>query len=129
MNYIRNGLNAHKSWFMFDDMIVCLGSGINSSEGLPVTTSINQSYLKGDVIIKTSAGENQVELQQFLNNPQWILHDNVGYMFPAGGTMVLETKPIEGSWHNVALRYPDKKMQADIFGAEIRSYSNGTNFQ
>ena len=115
MNYIRNGLDAHKSWFMFDDMIVCLGSGINSSEGLPVTTSVNQAYLHGDVIFKTSADEKRADSQQFIQSPKWILHDNIGYLFPTGGMLVLETKQVEGSWHNVALRYPDKKMQADIF--------------
>lgn len=115
MDYIRDGLKAKKSWFMFDEMIVCLGSGINSSEGLPVTTSINQSYLHSNVIIKTSNGEKHAIDQQRLENPKWILHNNIGYLFPEGGILSLETKSVEGSWHNVALRYPDKKKQANIF--------------
>ena len=31
---------AHKSWFMFDDEIVCLGSGINSSDNRIIETII-----------------------------------------------------------------------------------------
>ncbi len=115
MDYIRNGLTARKSWFMFDDMIVCLGAGINSSEGFPVTTSVNQSYLNGDVIIKTADGEKRATPQQVVSNPLWILHDNIGYLFPNGGILVLEAKSVEGSWNRVALRYPDKKIYADVF--------------
>jgi chondroitin AC lyase len=115
MDYKREGLKARKSWFMFNDVIVCLGSGINSSEGLPVTTSVNQSYKNGEAIINTSDVEDTVVEQQRLTNPDWILHDNVGYMFPEGGTLKLETKKVEGSWNRVALRYPDEKITDQIF--------------
>ena len=115
MDYNRNGLKAHKSWFMFDDKIVCLGAGISSSEGLPVTTSINQSYLKGEAVIKTNSGEKTFGQKEDLTNPSWILHDNTGYFFPEGSKLKLETKMVEGSWNSVARRYPDEKITSKIF--------------
>lgn len=115
MDYNRNGLKVHKSWFMFDDKIVCLGAGINSSEGLPVTTSVNQSFLNGEVIIKNSGGEKQAGETEEIVNPVWIMHDDMGYIFPAGGKLKLETKNIEGSWNWVASRYPEKISKAGIF--------------
>ncbi|MCK5369704.1 MAG: hypothetical protein KAQ62_14185, partial [Cyclobacteriaceae bacterium] len=115
MDYNRNGLKAHKSWFMFDDKIVCLGAGISSSEGLPVTTSINQSYLKGKAVIKTNSGEKTFGQKEDLTNPSWILHDNTGYFFPEGSKLKLETKMVEGSWNSVARRYPDEKITSKIF--------------
>lgn len=115
MDYKRDGLKARKSWFMFNDVIICLGAGINSSEGVPVTTAVNQSYLKNEPIIKTSETEDKAIDQQKLTNPDWILHDSIGYMFPEGGTLKLETKKVEGSWNRVALRYPDEKITDQIF--------------
>ncbi|MCK5104876.1 MAG: hypothetical protein KAR17_18770, partial [Cyclobacteriaceae bacterium] len=110
MDYNRNGLKAHKSWFMFDDKIVCLGAGISSSEGFPVTTSINQSYLKGEAVIKTNSGEKTSGQIEELTDPSWILHDNIGYFLPEGGNLKLEIKAIEGSWNWVARRYPDERI-------------------
>ena len=115
MKYNRNGLKANKSWFMFDDKIVCLGAGISSSEGLPVTTSLNQSLLKGKVVVKTNSGEKTSGQKEELTNPSWILHDNIGYFLPGGGIMKLETNDVEGSWNWVARRYPDERIQSKIF--------------
>jgi chondroitin AC lyase len=124
MDYKRNGLNSHKSWFMFDDKIVCLGSGIKSVENLPVTTSINQSFLKGDVIIKTLDGEKSVGEAENFKNPDWIIHDNIGYIFPSGGNLKLETREVNGSWNWVASRYPEEIVKADIFKLW---FDHGTN--
>jgi chondroitin AC lyase len=113
MDYNRDGLKARKSWFMFDDMIICLGAGICSYEHLPVTTTINQSFFKGKVAIEKvnkKTGE-----KSFEDKPSWILHDKVGYYFPDGGNWELETKQVEGSWNRVASRLSDKILKAPIF--------------
>lgn len=115
MKYNRNGLKALKSWFMFEDKIVCLGAGISSSETLSVTTSVNQSFLKGKAIAKTSTGEKTLDEAENLTNLIWILHDKTGYYFPGGIKLKLETKTVEGSWNRVVKRYPEEKIRAEIF--------------
>lgn len=115
MKYIRNGLTANKSWFMIDNKIVCLGSGISSSEGFPVTTSVGQSYLNGEAIIKLENQEKTAKEREELLDPLWVLHNNTGYLFPKGGNLLLETKNVEGSWNRVARRYPDDRISAEIF--------------
>lgn len=115
MDYNRDGLKARKSWFMFDNKIVCLGAGISSSEGIPVATSVNQSYFIGDVIIKTSDEEKSAGESKELKKPEWILHDNIGYIFPTGGNLKLETREVDGSWNRVASRYPGEIIKAGIF--------------
>ncbi|CAM4481842.1 hypothetical protein FHS16_004775 [Paenibacillus endophyticus] len=40
-----NSLKAKKSWFMFDDEIVALGSGINSTDGRKIETTIENRML------------------------------------------------------------------------------------
>jgi chondroitin AC lyase len=115
MDYNRNGLTARKAWFMFNNKMVCLGAGIKSSEGNPVTTSVNQSFLNGEVIVINSGGEKQAGETEEIENPEWIMHDSTGYFFPDGGKLRLETKNMEGSWNRVASRYPDEILKADIF--------------
>jgi chondroitin AC lyase len=124
MDYNRNGLTAQKAWFMFDDKIVCLGSAISSAENLPVTTSVNQSFLKGEVLVKNSGAEQITNKDEQIKNPDWIIHDNIGYLFPAGGNLLLETHEVEGSWNWVASRYPEEVTKADIFKLW---FEHGTN--
>jgi chondroitin AC lyase len=115
MKYNRRGIIAHKAWFMFDDKVICLGAGIHSAEGMPVTTSVNQSFLNGKVIVKNSEGEKTAGEMEVIKQPVWILHDNTGYFFPVGGALKLETSQVEGSWHWVTSRYPDERKKAAIF--------------
>ena len=115
MNYNRNGLIARKSWFMFDGKIICLGAEIWSNNGLKVTTGVNQTYLNGEVTVKINEQISSVKGRQTLKSPSWILHDNIGYIFPDGGNLVLRAENIEGSWNWVAKRYPDERIKADLF--------------
>lgn len=45
-------LAAHKSWFMFDDEVVCLGSGISNTEDYEALTTIENKRLEGEVPYK-----------------------------------------------------------------------------
>jgi len=115
MDYNRNGLSAKKTWFIFNDQIVCLGAGINSTSGVPVTTSVNQSLLNDQVIVKVKT-ENILPPESFETiSPKWILHDQAGYYFPEGGNLKIETKTVTGSWNRVALMYKDEPIQSGIF--------------
>jgi chondroitin AC lyase len=115
MDYHRNGLKARKSWFMFRDAVICLGAGITSAQDFPVTTSVNQSFLKGVVRVNDITGEMNPGTPEFNRKATWIVHDSTGYFFPEGGTRKLENRPVEGSWHQVALRYPEERIKAPVF--------------
>lgn len=114
LDYNRLGVLAKKSWFMFDDKIICLGAGINSDENLPVTTSVNQSYLNGAVEFKTT--DNRVT-----NWPvetlgyKWILHDNIGYYFPNSSLVNLITDEVTGKWTDVTKLLSEEMLLAKIF--------------
>ncbi|NQU54999.1 MAG: polysaccharide lyase 8 family protein [Bacteroidetes bacterium] len=114
LDYNRLGLQAKKSWFMFDDKIVCMGAGINSETGLPVTTSVNQSYLNGEVEFKFGK-EIIDDLPDEMGGYKWILHDNIGYFFPEPSTMNLKTDKVEGKWTDVTKLLSDETISADIF--------------
>ncbi|MCL4481219.1 MAG: polysaccharide lyase 8 family protein [Bacteroidetes bacterium] len=115
MDYTRNGLSAQKAWFIFNDLIVCLGAGITSESEFPVTTSVNQSFLKGAVTVKAKAEQTVAAESAETLHPKWILHDQTGYYFPVGGNLRLETKTVTGSWNHVASMYKDEPIRAQIF--------------
>lgn len=80
---------AKKSWFFFDDEIICLGAGVNSTAGVPVCTTINQCLLsKKEVILSQSKKHSVVKEGDFVyDSPEWVLHNGIGYVFPAGGNL------------------------------------------
>lgn len=124
LQYNRGGLKANKGWFMFDNQIVCLGNGITADTPFSVTTGINQVYLNGDVQVNTNEGTKSVTGRQEFTNANWILHNNVGYIFPSGGNISLAAKSVSGSWFDVAQRYEDKSIKADIFNLFLNHGKN-----
>ncbi len=79
----RESLHAQKSWFFFDEAVICLGAGINSDENKEVTKTINQSFLHGKVLVKQAAASETIEAGQHnLSGVLWILHDDWEIFFP-----------------------------------------------
>ena len=123
MDYKRDGVTAKKSWFNLDGMIFCLGAGINATEPFPLATNVNQSFLKGEVLVnQTFPAERSKAIAT-----KWYLHDNTGYYFPEGGNLKLETVKVTGSWNKVALMYKPETMQSAIFKLWIDHGVNPTN--
>ena len=115
MDYNRDGLKAKKSWFLFDDKIVCLGSDISANTDDLVTTAINQSFLKGNVIVGINNNIQTNLRKGKAIQPNWILHDSIGYLFPKSGNINFSTNILEGSWNNVAKRYRPVILTEHIF--------------
>lgn len=86
-----NSLSAKKSWFMFENEIICVGSDIFNNEGRTVETIIENRKINGDNILLIN-GEKELsdygQLKKF-NDVKWIhLQGNtmkgsdIGYYFP-----------------------------------------------
>jgi chondroitin AC lyase len=115
MDYRRDGVSAKKAWFIFNNQIVCLGAGITCASGVPVATSVNQSFLNGEVVVKTNQEKTLPSESEETISPKWILHDHAGYFFPDAGNLTVGNKTATGSWHKVAAMYNDEPIQAKIF--------------
>ncbi len=72
-------VKANKAVFFADDIIVALGSGIESGSPYPVATTVEQSLLNGSIV----RGEN------------YFYHNNIGY---SGKNIVLSTVKRKGDW-------------------------------
>ncbi len=114
--YKRDGLNAQKSWFFFDDATICLGAGINSDENKEVNTTVNQSFLHGEVAVKEGGKQRILNPGTHnLKDVNWIIHDEWGYFFPEKPSLELTNRTQSGNWNNVLKRMPPKEEKAGIF--------------
>ena len=74
---------AKKSWYFFDNEVVCLGAGIQSTSTYPVHTTVNQCFLKDGILVDKGGKEETLANGSYtLQAPQWVLHDKIGYFFP-----------------------------------------------
>ena len=116
----REALSARKSWFFFDREYVCLGAGITCGSANPVLTTVNQCNLKGDV---ATAGPSPVrELDKgvhSLEDPAWIWHDRIGYVFLQPTRIGLRNELQRGSRWEINHRYPKDEIAREVFTAWI----------
>ncbi|MEO6931580.1 MAG: polysaccharide lyase family 8 super-sandwich domain-containing protein, partial [Chitinophagaceae bacterium] len=123
MAYNRDSLVAQKSWFFFDDITVCLGAGISSTETKEVNTTINQSFLHGDVQVNDGPSTQLVRNGMHnLKDIFWIIHDNWAYIFPQKTSVELSNREQTGDWHKVVKRMPSKEIRAEIFTLSINHH-------
>lgn len=113
------GINtsANKAWFFFDDEVVCLGNGIQSTSDYPVHTTLNQCLLTEEVIVSSKGKQKQLPKGDytFEKSPEWIYHNGVGYFIPAGGNVNLSLNTRQGKWTDINTNYSDEVIQKDIF--------------
>ena len=130
----RVNLSANKSWFMFDDEIVCLGNSITAASGngaYDANTTLNQCNLRGGVTVSengtdaallTSTGEHP-----YADAPKWVLHDSIGYVFPAGGNIVVSNKEQQGNWYDINNNGTNAAVSRDIFSLWFNHGKNAAN--
>jgi len=97
LNAWNSSLAARKSWFMFDDEIVCLGAGITSTDNRTVETIVENRRLAGygnnAFTVDGTARPSSVGWSETLNNVRWAhLAGNgpgadIGYFFPQPSTV------------------------------------------
>lgn len=115
--YANINTGAQKAWFFFDDEIVCLGAGIRSTSEAPINTTINQCLLSDE---KVTIASNR-KVSEIANGsseytaPSWILHRQVGYVFPKGGSVFVNIQKQEGSWYDINQTASKDLKQAEVF--------------
>ncbi|WP_277485840.1 polysaccharide lyase family 8 super-sandwich domain-containing protein [Catalinimonas alkaloidigena] len=111
-------LEAKKAWFMFDKEYVCLGAGIRSDASYPVATTLNQSYLKEDVVVKKTKGKSTLERGEHkLKNVHWLYHDSIAYIFPEATEIHLRNRVTSGSWYSINHQAdsPKEEISKEVF--------------
>jgi chondroitin AC lyase len=117
-------IHAYKAWFFFDDEFVALGTGISSSDNVPVNTTLNQTLLYGTVMADNKAIASG---QHVLNAVSWVLHDGVGYVFPKKADVVVSTGPRSGSWSTINALESTAPVTKDVFALWVNHGTGPAN--
>nr|WP_294896694.1 chondroitinase-AC [uncultured Pedobacter sp.] len=111
-----DSVSAKKAWFFFDHEIVCLGAGINSNTKEEITTTVNQAWLNGNVILSNHRKIGKGEVINYNAKKQsWLYHANTGYYFPDGGSLSLSTQQQTGNWHKINNSFSKDEVSGDVF--------------
>ena len=117
MHLKRDGLSARKAWFFFDREVVALGAEIEAPEGGKVTTSVNQARLMGDVVVGAGGTTMVLELdeERVLQDPQWVYHGGVTYVFPEKTCVAVSSKVQSGRWSDINSVYSKQLLSIPVF--------------
>jgi chondroitin AC lyase len=116
---VHDPLTARKAWFFFDREYVCLGTAIHSEAVYPVVTTLNQSLLKSDVVVKTKDDLQTLKKgQHHLDKVFWVLQDSVAYIFPDPATVYLSNTTAAGKWEEItqqAWAFKEPVVKKEVF--------------
>ena len=108
MDYIRDHMEAQKSWFFFDGCMVCLGTGIGSHSGMELFTCINQCRKMGDVLVDGMLYENGP-----VAAGASVYHDGIAYIPHQDAVLACYHKI--GKWQTINASNQKGTEEADVF--------------
>lgn len=117
-------MHAKKSWFFFDDEIVCLGAGITCGNANPVLTSVNQCLAAKDATMQYGA-ETSGKTPSAASSPideggvRWVMYDGVAYIFPNGAKVKAGVAEQKGSWYDINHTQPKGEVRKNVFSLAI----------
>lgn len=116
-NYAGVNTGAKKAWFFFDNEVVCLGAGINSTSHAPIYTTINQCLLNDkNILVSQNKKQAIIKKGEFTyDSPDWALHNGIGYIFPQGGQIFLNNEQQAGSWYDINHTESKEMQHREVF--------------
>nr|AXR85425.1 xanthan lyase [Paenibacillus nanensis] len=111
LHTVGKSLTAKKSWFMFDDEIVALGSGIASTDGIATETIVENRKLNSSgnnaLIVNGTAKPGSLGWSETMTGTNYI-HlagsvpgSDIGYYFPGGAAVKGLREARSGSWSSL----------------------------
>ena len=116
-NQSAKNVFAKKAYFMFEDGVVCLGTGVNCLLAKDVVTNINQCNLDGEVYISQN-GIESMSSSNFSGNVDYVYHDKISYIPQNNISLKLEYSK-NGDWKTIDERRGNKQIQKDLFTLDI----------
>lgn len=104
-------LTGKKSWFMFDDEIVCLGAGITSTDARPIETTVEQRKISSTgnnaFTVNGSAKSTALGWTETMSGTSWahlaghVTGSDIGYYFPTSPTIKAIREARTGAWSDI----------------------------
>ncbi|MBO0991632.1 polysaccharide lyase family 8 super-sandwich domain-containing protein [Bacillus sp. SD088] len=104
-------LTGKKSWFMFDDEIVAVGSGITGNDDRKAETIIENRQLQDNgenrLIVNGETKPKESGWQETMDQVKWahlqgnVANSDIGYFFPEDSTVSALREARTGSWSDI----------------------------
>ncbi|MCX6853999.1 MAG: polysaccharide lyase beta-sandwich domain-containing protein, partial [Verrucomicrobia bacterium] len=104
-------LTGKKSWFMFDDEIVCLGAGITSTDSRPIETTVEQRKINtagtNVFTVNGTAKSSALGWTEAMNSTTWahlagnVTGSDIGYYFPTAPVIKALREARTGAWSDI----------------------------
>jgi hyaluronate lyase len=104
-------LTGKKSWFMFDDEIVCLGAGITSTDSRPIETTVEQRKLStagnNAFTVNGTAKPSTLGWTEAMSSTSWahlagnVTGSDIGYYFPTAPVIKAVREARTGAWSDI----------------------------
>lgn len=139
MSFMRlrnNGVRGRKAYFMFEDGMICLGTGLSTYHKEPLLTCVNQTNFKGDAM----AGGEPLKLGETKQGAfPYVYHDQIGYIVDStvqdGEKIVPENEVAvsaehrDGDWKTINERFSENKpVSGDCFTISIPHEKNKASY-
>lgn len=116
----KSGTQAKKSWFFFDDEIVCLGAGISDNSNRNVRTTVNQTKMETPSYIRVISNSNEQQQSTSssiyeTNDLIYIRQAKTAYFFPEQGNVKYTMKSQSGTWKSINVDGSDKTESGYVF--------------
>ncbi len=113
-------VSAKKSWFMFDDEVVALGTDITSTQNNKVETTIDNHYITGDnaLIVNGERQSDELGWNGKIDNARWALIEgnvkgsNIGVYFPKATRVGAVRETRTGKWTDLGTYNVDESVQS-----------------
>jgi hyaluronate lyase len=132
-------LTGKKSWFMFDDEIVCLGAGITSTDSRPIETTVENRKINGSnaLTVNGTAKSTALGWNEAMAATSWahlqgnVSGSDIGYYFPTAPTIrgVRESRSASPSEIDVSARTTIETRSFLRLGFEHGNNPTGTTYQ
>ncbi|GCB33965.1 polysaccharide lyase family 8 super-sandwich domain-containing protein [Bacteroides faecalis] len=109
------GGKAKKAYFFMNDVVLCLGADINSKAPEEVFTTVNQCFFTGSMTVNDGSKEWKYKSGQEMNNPKWVYHDRIGYLFLDETKRNVCSRIQTGAWNEIDLSGSSERLSGDIF--------------
>jgi hyaluronate lyase len=101
---VDSEITAKKSYFFFEEELVCLGSDIDCPTSYVSETIVNQwplSAADATLTVDGSVKTSPLGWSETLNGITWAHCDGIGYYFPGGATVKGKREEQTGLWSNI----------------------------
>lgn len=116
LSTVRTG--AKKAWFFFDEEVVCLGADIQSASAAEINTTLNQCLSPEGTnawLMKDGKLQALPEGETCLDAPQYVIHQNIAYLFPEPQSVFASLKMQNGNWYDINHSAPKSTLQNRVF--------------